>query len=252
MADKHITDERCSRTTHRKEVRRFKTVGRLCSIIEANMYTLVAHLFCIGVLLGQTPPVKKAVTPSAKTLVGVADSGRETEIAALKQTVAALSRRLGELEKKYTLHESYNKYFEKPAIEAFNERAGNEVDLDLASKSFAPVTDMQGLGRFLICVEKVEAYLDGSKVSLKIGNTLFGNLSEIKYTLAWNRRKPSNDNQDVLVKWYAAEQSKEFTDVQPINRGRWNVVTAFLPGTKPDELGYLSIKYIGFGAVSFP
>ena len=67
------------------------------------------------------------------------------------------------------------------------------TDLDPAAKGYGVIATNKG--RFFIAVEKVETYLDGQRVFLRIGNPSSAAFGGCKLDVTWNSRGPSISSQ---------------------------------------------------------
>lgn len=94
------------------------------------------------------------------------------------------------------------------------------------------------LGTLTVQLTDVKPYANGSKVTLRFGNTLSSSITGLKLTVDWGRVKtaggPDNDSQ----------KSKEANFVQTIRAGAWTAVPIVLEGVPPTELGFVRVSKV--------
>jgi hypothetical protein len=96
-------------------------------------------------------------------------------------------------------------------------------------------------------VQHIEQYLDGSKVTLAIGNPSLTTLRGIKLSLSWNILFPEYKPGDKDFKakganWYNSLLHKEIIVNEEIRAGYWNKVECVLEKINPQRLGHLEIS----------
>jgi hypothetical protein len=94
------------------------------------------------------------------------------------------------------------------------------------------------LGTLTVQLTDVKPYANGSKVTLRFGNTLSSSINGLKATIDWGRVKagggPDNDSQ----------KSKDASFVQTIRAGAWTAVSIVLEGVPPTELGFVRVSKV--------
>lgn len=81
---------------------------------------------------------------------------------------------------------------------------------------------------------------DGTKIRLRVGNISNATLSGLELAVRYNKRTPTTG--EGLDEWNRTLMNKDASDPKDIPPGAWAFVDVSLPGIKPDELGYLSVK----------
>lgn len=128
-----------------------------------------------------------------------------------------------------------------------------EVEKDLYSTANFDPTDSKGYGRvdanigtFLVTLDNVEPYLDGQKVTLKIGNPNNMRFIGFKVKATWGMRFPDTKLQgDDWTKAYeaynASTKEKEITFTETLQPGAWNKVSFVVSPANGNEFGRLNI-----------
>jgi hypothetical protein len=103
-----------------------------------------------------------------------------------------------------------------------------------ASDGYATIKSEYGV--VTVSIENVSAYANGSRVTLRFGNTTSAGLTGVSYTIDWGRvdRKGAPLNDEAL--------SKKLTIKKTLIAGSWNSVQVVLEQTPPTELGWVRIK----------
>lgn len=91
------------------------------------------------------------------------------------------------------------------------------------------------LGTLTVALADVEPYANGSRVSIKFGNTLAATINGLKATVDWGRM----DDHGMIDA--ASEKTKEISFSEPIKAGSWTSVPIVLEGTPPANLGYVRV-----------
>ena len=128
--------------------------------------------------------------------------------------------------------------------------------LDPSAKGYSFINTDKGI--FLFSVDNVTPYLDGHKVTLRIGNPMYATFTGFKLRVLYGRRPPlmptadiaksSAENQAANQKWWQDRQDwakavrttdVSFTDT--LEPGSWNMVDFTLADTKPEDVAYLEV-----------
>ena len=94
------------------------------------------------------------------------------------------------------------------------------------------------LGVLTIQLADVQPYANGSKVVLRLGNTLSSSIDGLKSTIDWGRVDASGTAINEGAK------SKEITFSQTLRGGAWTSVPLVLDGLPPSELGFVRLSKI--------
>ncbi len=155
----------------------------------------------------------------------------EKKTAALEQQLTAIEQRLEEAEHQISL--------------------GSMNDLLRTIENFAYLTPgasgysviRTDLGMLTVSLENIQAYANGSKVTLKFGNLIAGTINGLNATLEWGKvdanGKPENET----------AKSRKVTFVEPLNSGSWTRSNVVLEGVQPAELGFVRVKDVGHAGV---
>lgn len=108
-------------------------------------------------------------------------------------------------------------------------------------------TDLKGFGLvksnngdFLISVKSVDPYLDGVKVTLRVGNMYNADFVGCRFDVKWGSKPPSGFNG--YSDWMKSLQEKSVSIVDRIRAGRWTEVSFVLSPAAPSRFGYMTIS----------
>lgn len=157
---------------------------------------------------------------------------QEPEIASLKKESVALQADLDSM--KTSLTNMEQKIERDRSLNDFEAHFDSIAYLTPGSDGYSVIkTD---LGYFTIQLSNVQAYANGSKVTLKFGNLTSAKINGTKGTVEWGRvakdGSPDNDN----------ERSKEFRVNEPLRPGAWTDTAIVLETIPPTELGFVRVK----------
>ena len=137
----------------------------------------------------------------------------------------------------------------------FDSLSGATTTLDPSGNGFGRLnTDT---GRFLIACENVQPYLDGDKVTVKIGNPNAADYHGFTLKVKWGQKEPefpdsTSEPDDTWQKahtkrkaddarWQAELQRKEIPFADLLKTGTWHTVEMVLSPVKSGGLGYIEI-----------
>lgn len=91
------------------------------------------------------------------------------------------------------------------------------------------------LGVLTVQLADVNPYANGSKVTLKFGNTLAASINGLKATIDWGKvtEKGAAINESA--------KSKEITFTETLRAASWTPVSVVLDGLPPNELGFVRV-----------
>lgn len=92
------------------------------------------------------------------------------------------------------------------------------------------------LGIIAVSLTDIVAYADGSKVKLKIGNTLSTDINGLNGKFSWSKIT-ENGKYD-----FKSQKTKDVKFTQVLKAGSWTTVTVVLPGVPPSEFGFLKLS----------
>lgn len=94
------------------------------------------------------------------------------------------------------------------------------------------------LGVLTVQMSDVKPYANGSKVTLRFGNTLSSSIDGLKVKIEWGK-VDENGAADIKL-----AKSKEMTFVQTLRGGAWTPIPVVLDGIPPSELGFVRIREV--------
>lgn len=94
------------------------------------------------------------------------------------------------------------------------------------------------LGILAVKLDDIKPYANGSKITLRIGNTFSATIDGLKATLEWG--KVDDAGTPVNEK----SKSKAVTLKESLPPGSWTRTSIVLDGVKPSELGFVRLKEI--------
>lgn len=168
-----------------------------------------------------------AIDPrSAQASIDAAAAKTSAELAA--QEAKAAQKAIDELELRVRIIELNNS--EDFTGWANLDPAGGR-SYQVAETNIAPV---------LVSFTSATPIADGSQVRLQVGNLSTARFGGAELTLRYNKRMPQDE--ELRGSWFKTQRETTAKISESLVPGTWNVISVSLPGIKPDELGYLSIK----------
>jgi hypothetical protein len=184
--------------------------------------TLTTVLALVGGLLcASAANAAPTETPSVAALA--------RQIAEQKKEIDDLKKSVMKLQFENSIQEAkYQTVYFDPMIEGFQRIDAN-------------------FGSFAVSLADVEAYGDGVRVKVSLGNLSAADFSGVKLALRYGRRQPNvtvgNENwASSYQAWDASLQSKEHAVVSRVEAGSWNPIPVILPGIEPKDFGFLEIR----------
>jgi len=92
------------------------------------------------------------------------------------------------------------------------------------------------LGRMTVSLEDVQAYANGSRIKLRIGNLTSATVNGANATIEWGS---VNDKGTPI---YESTKAREVTFTQSLRPGAWTTISVVLTGVPPVQLGFVRIK----------
>lgn len=107
-------------------------------------------------------------------------------------------------------------------------------------------------GQFFICCVGADPYLDGYKISFKIGNPYFCDFNNIQFIVHWRMSYSKSKEKGMTgSQWVASIKEKEFPVIASgIKAGKWNLMELILTPCSVDELEKVELKFT-INSVSF-
>ena len=100
------------------------------------------------------------------------------------------------------------------------------------------------LGVLTVSIVNVVPYANGTKLTLRFGNTLASTINGLKCKIEYGKV----DDKGVVLNETA--KSKEVTFKEPLHPGRWTNVTVVLDGMPPAELGFVSVREVSHTGIT--
>jgi hypothetical protein len=114
------------------------------------------------------------------------------------------------------------------------------VELDPAKKDYSRLDASSGF--FLVSCRNVQPYLDGFKVTIRIGNPLNCSFDGFEVGTEWGPRyQGALKDGAAYATWRSAVRLQVFSFPDSLTKGHWNDVDLILAGTKPGDLGYIKV-----------
>lgn len=101
-----------------------------------------------------------------------------------------------------------------------------------SSKGYRRINTMSGF--FLIDLERVEPYLNGVRVHIKIGNLMFATFHGFKLKVKWQETLDFIDEREM--------KEEEISFTESLKAGHWNRIDFVLSPADPTKLGYLGLS----------
>lgn len=96
------------------------------------------------------------------------------------------------------------------------------------------------VGTFLVSLGQIDPYLDGVKVSLRIGNLSSAVYKGFRLKIKWGMSREKYVGN--VFDWLWSLNSRELRFTETLHAGRWNLIDFVLPNTNSKELGHISIS----------
>lgn len=99
------------------------------------------------------------------------------------------------------------------------------------------------LGVLTVQLSDVKPYANGSKVTLRFGNTLSSSINGLRATIEWGKVSdigvPDNNN----------TKSKEMAFVETLRGGAWTPISVVLDGIPPTDLGFVRVSKVSHAGI---
>jgi hypothetical protein len=96
---------------------------------------------------------------------------------------------------------------------------------------------------FFVSCEDAQPYLDGQKLTIRIGNPFAVRFVGFTVTVQWGRRYTRNGADNIsYAMWKSGLKTKEFSFPTALEPARWSEVELILPATSVDQIGYLEVS----------
>jgi len=121
--------------------------------------------------------------------------------------------------------------------DAINEFVGNVEKIAYLTPGQSGYSTIKfDLGILTVSLEDIKPYANGSRITLKFGNTLSSSIDGLKGTLEWGKVDEKGSPINSLAK------KKEITFSETLIAGSWTKVSVVLDGVPPTEFGFVRLK----------
>lgn len=145
--------------------------------------------------------------------------------------VATLEKRTAELESTVkSLKDSVDRLDREKSFDQFIREAESVAYLTPGSEGYSVI--QMDLGHMTVMLHNVQAYANGTRITLRLGNLTSATINGAKAKLEWGRvdakGTPDNDN----------ARSREVS----LRAGAWTEVNVALEGVPPAEFGFVRVR----------
>lgn len=148
------------------------------------------------------------------------------------------NKRIDDLEKRIdslrTDYSDLKRDVSKIQFDKFLDNYDKEAYLTPGSEGYSSVRF--DLGVLTISITNIIPYANGSKVTLRFGNTLSSTINGLKATAEYG----PVDEKGIWI--YDKMKTKELSFIKSLRSGSWTNIEVVLDGVPPDKLGYVRIK----------
>lgn len=99
-----------------------------------------------------------------------------------------------------------------------------------------------GSTNVLVTFREVVPHADGSRVTLRVGNLTSADFAGGSMLVRYGKRAPTDATGEAYAEWFNALESRAIPFTTTLAAGSWTDVSLPMPGTKPDDLGYLALS----------
>lgn len=170
----------------------------------------------------------------AVVLVAGCNPQLQQEVSSLKKDAETLTNevkdlreQLSKLEIQLNMHEFLQEAYKSAVFDPAADQGFQRVDSSVCS--------------FAVSIEDVQPFADGSRVRISIGNLSAADVTDVKLKVEWGARIPKQGGRK-LVDWQKSLQEKTIPLTERLRSGYWNRVAFTVPGTPPQQLGYLKLS----------
>jgi len=176
-----------------------------------------------------------APTPTTD-VVALSSRGPDTEIDDLKATLNTLRNVLRRHDEE--LEELKRKWFHQELEKISKDRMTAEINV--FGNGYNIVETDKGV--FFVSCDGAEPYLSGHKLKLEIGNPTSATFNGFTLTCVYGRSFKTSSTSEEISSALASRQTNQQTFVESLLPGSWTPVEVTLPGAKPEELGFITVK----------
>jgi Protein of unknown function (DUF3251) len=99
------------------------------------------------------------------------------------------------------------------------------------------------LGPLTVSLKNVQAYANGSRITLEIGNLSSAAIVGLKTKVEWG----PTDKEGLPIETKVRKREINFNEI--LQSGSWNVVEFVVEATQPQEIGFVRFKSASHGAI---
>ncbi len=100
------------------------------------------------------------------------------------------------------------------------------------------------LGMMTVSLQNIEAYANGSRVTLQFGNLTSATINGAKVKVEWGTVDAKGIPDNVAAK------SRDLTFTQSLGSGKWTNTQVVLEGVPPTDLGFVRVREFGHSGIS--
>ena len=129
-------------------------------------------------------------------------------------------------------------------LDGFQNRYRSAV-LDPSEKGYSRLDT--SVGSFAVTLENVQAYTDGVRIQINVGNLGTATVNGGTFHTKWGLRMPEPSGSGFIEKyneWVKSLREKSVDFSNNLSAGTWNRVVIDLPGTPPAQFGYLELSMV--------
>lgn len=156
------------------------------------------------------------------------DAARDLQLADLTSKAEALATRVDALERARNLDDFLK------GIDAIAYLTPGAAGYSVIRTDLGPMT---------VSLENVQAYANGSRITLQFGNLTSATVNGAKVKVEWGsvdaKGSPNNES----------ARSRDVTFTQALRSGRWTNAPIVLEGVPPTELGFVRVKEFGHSGI---
>jgi hypothetical protein len=167
--------------------------------------------------------------------VGCSDEHQVAQVTALQKKADDLDAEIK------TLKASMAEMERKQAMEELTQDTASVAYLTLGAQGYSII--QSDLGYLTVQLANLEAYANGTRVTLRFGNVTSATINGAKATLEWGRvddsGAPKNDE----------EHSREVIFAESLRAGAWTQVRVVLDGVAPQEFGFVRVRDLSHSGI---
>jgi hypothetical protein len=146
----------------------------------------------------------------------------------LQEKINELNREINKLNVALTMHQIMEKNFESVILDPTSLEGFQRIDTDT--------------GFFFISLRDVKPYLDGYKLTIRVGNPISATYSGFVLNVKYGKKYNISDKTVSYNDWEESLNEKESSFSKKLKPGTWNTVEFILSPAKSEELGHIELS----------